>query len=60
MRLKEHGAELVEVADNGCGVEPGSYAALTAKYHTSKARRLRCGPGFRVLAGGKRVRGARR
>lgn len=38
VRLKEHGAELVEVSDNGCGVLPANYAALTAKYHTSKAR----------------------
>ena len=46
MRLKEHGSELVEVSDNGCGVAPASYAALTAKYHTSKAR---CGAGAVVV-----------
>jgi len=40
VRLKEHGAELVEVSDNGCGVLPANYAALTAKYHTSKVRKL--------------------
>ena len=39
VRLKEHGSELVEVSDNGNGVPPTAYAALTAKYHTSKARR---------------------
>ncbi len=38
MRLKEHGAELIEVADNGCGVRPDGYQALTLKYHTSKLR----------------------
>ena len=38
MRLKEHGSELIEVSDNGCGVDPGNYEALTAKYHTSKVR----------------------
>jgi len=44
VRLKEHGAELIEVADNGSGVSPAHYEALTAKYHTSKVRRerLRC------------------
>ena len=36
MRLKEHGSELVEVADNGSGVAPENYEALTLKYHTSK------------------------
>lgn len=36
IRLKEYGAELVEVADNGCGVDPANYQALTLKYHTSK------------------------
>jgi len=38
VRLKEHGAELIEVADNGCGVRPDGYQALTLKYHTSKLR----------------------
>ena len=36
MRLKEYGSELIEVADSGHGVAPGSYQALTLKYHTSK------------------------
>lgn len=36
MRLKEYGSELIEVADNGTGVSPENYAALTKKYHTSK------------------------
>ena len=36
VRLKEYGGELVEVADNGHGVSPGNYQALTLKYHTSK------------------------
>ena len=38
VRLKEFGSELIEVADNGCGVSPTDYPALAAKYHTSKAR----------------------
>ena len=38
VRLKEHGSELIEVADNGCGVRPDNYQALTLKYHTSKLR----------------------
>ena len=36
IRLKDHGSELIEVADNGCGVEKRNYTALTLKYHTSK------------------------
>ncbi|CAI7792299.1 unnamed protein product [Closterium sp. NIES-53] len=36
VRLKEFGAELIEVADNGCGVAPPNWQALTLKYHTSK------------------------
>lgn len=36
IRLKEYGSELVEVADNGSGVDPTNFSALTKKYHTSK------------------------
>lgn len=36
VRLKEHGSELVEVADNGSGVGPENFEALTLKHHTSK------------------------
>ena len=36
IRLKEHGSELIEVADNGHGVNPEDYQALMLKYHTSK------------------------
>ena len=36
MKLKDHGLELVEVADNGSGVAPANFAALTLKHHTSK------------------------
>ena len=36
IRLKEYGSELLEVADNGAGVSPDNYQALTLKYHTSK------------------------
>ena len=38
VRLKEHGSELVEVCDNGCGVEEENFKALTLKHHTSKIR----------------------
>ncbi|KFM24407.1 Mismatch repair endonuclease PMS2 [Auxenochlorella protothecoides] len=36
VKLKESGSELIEVADNGTGVSPADYEALTLKYHTSK------------------------
>eukprot|EP00250_Pteridium_aquilinum_P031931 c44604_g1_i1 orf=183-524(+) len=36
IKLKDYGAESFEVADNGCGVSPDNYQALTLKYHTSK------------------------
>ncbi len=36
VRLKEHGSELIEVSDNGSGIKPEDYQALTLKYHTSK------------------------
>ena len=36
VRLKEYGSELIEVADNGAGIAPEDYSALTLKYHTSK------------------------
>ncbi|GLC44959.1 hypothetical protein PLESTB_000668600 [Pleodorina starrii] len=36
VRLREYGSLLVEVADNGRGVPPADYQALTLKYHTSK------------------------
>ena len=32
------GLESIEVVDNGCGVPPEQYAALTLKHHTSKIR----------------------
>ena len=38
MRLKEHGSELLEVSDNGCGIEKEDHQGLTLKYHTSKIR----------------------
>jgi len=38
VRLKEHGSELVEVADNGSGVAPENFESLTLKHHTSKLR----------------------
>lgn len=38
VRLKEQGADLVEVSDNGSGVEEKNFEGLTAKYHTSKLK----------------------
>ncbi|XP_068610389.1 mismatch repair endonuclease PMS2 [Brachionichthys hirsutus] len=38
VRLKECGAELVEVSDNGKGVEEANFEALTLKHHTSKLK----------------------
>ncbi|XP_049547569.1 mismatch repair endonuclease PMS2 [Anopheles darlingi] len=38
VKLREHGSELVEVADNGSGVEEKNFEGLTAKYHTSKLK----------------------
>lgn len=36
VRVKECGSELVEVVDNGSGVEDANFQALTLKHHTSK------------------------
>lgn len=36
IKLKDYGAELVEVADNGGGVEEANFAGLTLKHYTSK------------------------
>ncbi|KAM9305518.1 mismatch repair endonuclease PMS2 [Gastrophryne carolinensis] len=36
IKLKENGAELIEVSDNGCGVEEHNFEGLTLKHHTSK------------------------
>ncbi|KAM7371033.1 hypothetical protein PAMP_010534 [Pampus punctatissimus] len=38
VKLKEHGAELVEVSDNGKGVEEANFEGLTLKHHTSKLK----------------------
>ncbi|KAK2173846.1 hypothetical protein NP493_847g00042 [Ridgeia piscesae] len=38
IRLKEYGRELVEVIDNGSGVEESNIEGLTLKHHTSKLR----------------------
>lgn len=38
VRLKDNGAELVEVSDNGRGVEEANFEGLTLKHHTSKIR----------------------
>ncbi|XP_052132392.1 putative postmeiotic segregation increased 2-like protein 1, partial [Frankliniella occidentalis] len=38
IRLREYGSELVEVVDNGCGVEEANFEGLTLKHHTSKLR----------------------
>ena len=36
VRLKDHGADTIEVADNGSGVAPENHEKLTVKYATSK------------------------
>ena len=36
VRLKDCGAALIEVSDNGGGVAPDDYANIALKYHTSK------------------------
>ncbi|XP_063850292.1 mismatch repair endonuclease PMS2-like isoform X2 [Scylla paramamosain] len=36
VRLKDHGATLLEVSDNGRGVEEHDFEGLTLKHHTSK------------------------
>ncbi|KAJ8363841.1 hypothetical protein SKAU_G00126720 [Synaphobranchus kaupii] len=36
IRLKEYGAEQVEVSDNGKGVDEDNFEGLTLKHHTSK------------------------
>ncbi|XP_021562061.1 mismatch repair endonuclease PMS2 isoform X3 [Carlito syrichta] len=36
LRLKDYGADLIEVSDNGCGVEEENFEGLTLKHHTSK------------------------
>ncbi|NXG21796.1 PMS2 endonuclease, partial [Grallaria varia] len=36
IKLKDHGAELIEVSDNGGGVEEENFEGLTLKHYTSK------------------------
>ena len=36
VKLRDHGLGLVEISDNGCGVTPENFSALTLKHHTSK------------------------
>ncbi|XP_016425043.1 mismatch repair endonuclease PMS2-like [Sinocyclocheilus rhinocerous] len=38
VKLKDNGIELVEVSDNGKGVEEQNFEGLTLKHHTSKLR----------------------
>ena len=38
IKLKNHGADVLEVNDNGFGVGPHNFEALTLKHHTSKLR----------------------
>ena len=38
VRVKEHGGDLVEVLDNGSGVEERNFQGLALKHHTSKIR----------------------
>ncbi|XP_030652300.1 mismatch repair endonuclease PMS2 isoform X2 [Nomascus leucogenys] len=36
LKLKDYGVDLIEVSDNGCGVEEENFEGLTLKHHTSK------------------------
>ncbi|XP_006859821.1 PREDICTED: mismatch repair endonuclease PMS2 [Chrysochloris asiatica] len=36
VRLKDYGVDLIEVSDNGCGVEEENFEGLTLKHYTSK------------------------
>nr|XP_021507441.1 mismatch repair endonuclease PMS2 [Meriones unguiculatus] len=36
VRLKDYGVDLIEVSDNGCGVEEENFEGLALKHHTSK------------------------
>uniref|UniRef100_A0A8C5K7M1 MutL C-terminal dimerisation domain-containing protein n=1 Tax=Jaculus jaculus TaxID=51337 RepID=A0A8C5K7M1_JACJA len=36
LRLKDYGVDLIEVSDNGCGIEEGNFKGLALKHHTSK------------------------
>uniref|UniRef100_A0A8C5WT07 PMS1 homolog 2, mismatch repair system component n=1 Tax=Laticauda laticaudata TaxID=8630 RepID=A0A8C5WT07_LATLA len=36
VKLKDYGVDLIEVSDNGCGVEEDNFAGLTLKHYTSK------------------------
>ena len=38
IKVRNHGADVLEVIDNGCGVEPHNFEALTLKHHTSKLK----------------------
>lgn len=40
VRLKEYGSELIEIADNGGGVDAANHQSLTLKYHTSKLQQF--------------------
>lgn len=40
VRLKEYGGELIEIADNGGGVDAANHQSLTLKYHTSKLQQF--------------------
>ncbi|XP_021527365.2 mismatch repair endonuclease PMS2 isoform X1 [Aotus nancymaae] len=36
LKLKDYGVDLIEVSDNGCGVEEENFEGLTLKHYTSK------------------------
>uniref|UniRef100_H3ALW2 Mismatch repair endonuclease PMS2 n=1 Tax=Latimeria chalumnae TaxID=7897 RepID=H3ALW2_LATCH len=38
IKLREYGVDLIEVSDNGCGVEEENFEGLTLKHYTSKLR----------------------
>lgn len=51
VRLREHGSELIEVSDNGSGIQASDWEAVGLKYHTSKLSAfedLQVGGGFVV------------
>ncbi|KAF2073628.1 hypothetical protein CYY_005047 [Polysphondylium violaceum] len=40
IKLKDYGEESIEVVDNGVGVEPSNFQALTLKHYTSKIEKF--------------------
>ena len=40
VRFKNHGADLIEVIDNGSGIHPSNHAAIVTSTHTTRAHPL--------------------